>query len=88
MFFRTQMSCSALFSALVFCFAAALSAAQTPTAQDASAPLIRTQTRLRHPPFRDKTAEGWHGNQSCTRSVLLYRGWETMARSGIGDVQL
>jgi hypothetical protein len=70
MFFRTQMSCSALFSALVFCFAAALSAAQTPTAQDASAPLIRTQTRLRH------------------RSVLLYRGWETMARSGIGDVQL
>jgi len=51
MFFRTQISCSALFSALVFCFAAALSAAQTPTNQvgeapDASAPLIRTQTRL------------------------------------------
>jgi VWFA-related protein len=51
MFFRTQMSCSALFSALVFCFAAALSPAQTPTnhvgqAPAAPAPLIRTQTRL------------------------------------------
>jgi VWFA-related protein len=50
MFPRTQASCSAL----IFCFAAALSAAQTPTnhmgqapaAPDAPAPLIRTQTRL------------------------------------------
>jgi VWFA-related protein len=45
------MSCSALFSALILCFAAALSPAQTPTnhvgqAPAAPAPLIRTQTRL------------------------------------------
>ena len=54
MFVRTQMSCSALCSGLVFCFAAVLSPAQTPTnhvgqapaAPDIPAPLIRTQTRL------------------------------------------
>ena len=52
MFVRTQMSCSALCSGLVFCFAAVLSPAQTPTNHVGQAPaapdapLIRTQTRL------------------------------------------